>query len=299
MITSLDCIPCFVRQALEAARFVTDDSVIHEKIMRDILRETAEMDFSQCPPAVGQKLHRTLRNLTRDDDPYQEIKNYFNRIALDMLPDLSVTIRDSADPLFMALRVAIAGNVIDLGVKGGIVGNDVRNAIANTLNEPFHGEIEDFRSAVHNAQSILYLADNAGEIVFDRLLIERLPLNRVTLAVRGAPVLNDATRVDAELAGLCDFVEVIDNGSDAPGTILTDCSREFRRRFNEADLIIAKGQGNFETLSDVDANLFFLFKAKCHVIANHVGLPVGTHAAIRRCSPTDSMGDVRFCGITR
>ncbi|HOP39772.1 MAG TPA: ARMT1-like domain-containing protein [Geobacteraceae bacterium] len=281
MNTYLDCIPCFARQALEAARFVTDDPAIHESVMRGILREAAQMDFSQSPPAIGQKLHRTLRDLTRVDDPYREIKDHCNQAALEMLPDLSARIRDSADPLFTALRVAIAGNVIDLGVNGHIRGSDVKNAMANILNEPFHGNIEDFRDTVRSARKILYLADNAGEIVFDRLLIEQLPLDRVTLAVRGTPVLNDATRVDAEAAGLHDLVEVINNGSDAPGTILTDCSRDFRRRFSMADLVIAKGQGNFETLSDTNADIFFLFKAKCPVIANHVGLPVGTHVAIR------------------
>lgn len=282
MNTFLDCIPCFARQALEAARFVTDDPAIHERVMRGILREAAQMDFSQSPPAIGQKLHRALRDLVHDDDPYREIKNHFNQAALEMLPDLSARIRDAADPLFMALRVAIAGNVIDLGVNGDFRGSEVKSAMANILNEPFYGEVEDFRDEVRNARKILYLADNAGEIVFDRLLIEQLPLNRVTLAVRGAPVLNDATRADAEAAGLCGIVEVIDNGSDAPGTILADCSRDFRRRFSMADLVIAKGQGNFETLSDADANLYFLFKAKCPVIATHVGLPVGTHATIHR-----------------
>lgn len=291
MITSLDCIPCFVRQALEAARFITDSPAVHERIMRSILLEVAKMDFSQSPPAFGQKLHRALRDLTRVDDPYREIKNQFNQAALEMLPDLSHKIQDSADPIFMALRVAIAGNVIDLGVNGDFSGREVKIAMDNALNEPFHGDVEDFRDTVRDAQKILYLADNAGEIVFDRLLIEQLQLDRVTLAVRGAPVLNDATRADAEAAGLCGIVEVIDNGSDAPGTILADCSLDFRRRFSMADLIIAKGQGNFESLSDNGENIYFLFKVKCPMIANHVGLPLGTHVAIRCRHTSRSVGE--------
>ena len=291
MITSLDCIPCFVRQALEAARFITDSPAVHERIMRGILLEVAKMDFSQSPPAFGQKLHRALRDLTRVDDPYREIKNQFNQAALEMLPDLSHKIQDSADPIFMALRVAIAGNVIDLGVNGNFSGREVKIAMDNVLNEPFHGDVEDFRDTVRDAQKILYLADNAGEIVFDRLLIEQLQLDRVTLAVRGAPVLNDATRADAEAVGLCEMVEVIDNGSDAPGTILADCSLDFRRRFSMADLIIAKGQGNFESLSDTGENIYFLFKVKCPMIANHVGLPLGTHVAIRCRQTSRSVGE--------
>jgi uncharacterized protein with ATP-grasp and redox domains len=281
MRTALDCIPCFARQALEAARFVTDDPIVHERILRDVLSAAAEMDLAQCPPIVAQRIHRQLRETTGVDDPYQAVKDRFNRMALHMLPKLRTKVRKAADPLGMALRLAIAGNVIDLGVNGGITEDQVRQAIADTLTEPSHGDVEAFRQAVEKARSILYLADNAGEIVFDRLLIERLPAGRVTVAVRGRPVLNDATMADAEAAGLCDVAEVVDNGSDAPGTILGDCSESFRRRFAEADLIIAKGQGNFETLSHEAADIFFLFKAKCPVIADHIGLPVGTHVLTR------------------
>lgn len=284
MNTHLDCIPCFVRQGLEAARFVTSDHAVHERILRDVLQDAAQMDFAQSPPAVGQRLHRRLRQLSGVADPYRGVKDRFNAMALEMAPDLVTEIENAVDPLLRALRLAIAGNVIDLGVKGGIGEGEVREAIHNTLNEPFRGDIEDFRAAVRGARDILYLADNAGEIVFDRLLVERLAPTRVTLAVRGSPVLNDATRDDAEVAGLCQIVEVVDNGSDAPGTILADCSDDFRRRFEAADLIIAKGQGNFETLSDEDANIYFLLKAKCSVIAARLGVPVGTHMAIRRQS---------------
>ena len=277
MKTSLDCIPCFVRQALEAARSFTDDPKIHARILRDVLRHAGEMDMTQSPPAMAQGIHRALRKMTGVADPYREAKDRFNEMALDMLPDLSDRVQAAKDPMYMALRLAIAGNVIDLGVNGGITEAEAREAIAGAMDEPFHGDADAFRKAVAEAGKILYLADNAGEIVFDRLLIEQLPRDRVTVAVRGAPILNDATMADARTAGLCDLVEVIDNGSDAPGTILEDCSESFRTRFAEADLVIAKGQGNFETLSDAPGNILFLFKAKCPVIAAHVDLPLGTH----------------------
>jgi len=217
-------------------------------------------------------------------------------MIMEMLPDLKARIDKSLDPMGMAIRLAIAGNVIDLGVSGDITELQIREAIDNTLKEPFEGDVQGFHKAVTKAQKILYLADNAGEIVFDRLLIERLPTERVTVVVRGYPVLSDVTMIDAENVGLCDITKVIDNGSDAPGTILTDCSEEFREYYDEADLIIAKGQGNFETLSDEDANIIFLFKAKCPVIADHVGLPVGTHVAIRSDAPllrAGGKGDTR------
>jgi uncharacterized protein with ATP-grasp and redox domains len=135
--------------------------------------------------------------------------------------------------------------------------------------------MDAFGEALAEAENILYLADNAGEIVFDRLLIEQLPMEKVVVAVRGLPAINDATIQDAKIAGITELVEVIDNGSDAPATILEDCSERFLDAFNRADLIIAKGQGNYETLSDIDKNIFFLLKAKCPVIAGHIGCEVG------------------------
>ena len=134
------------------------------------------------------------------------------------------------------------------------------------------------RRAVDEARDILYLADNAGEIVFDRLLIEEMPRDRITLVVRGSPVINDATREDAEAAGLSSLVTVIDNDSDVPGTILESCSPDFRSRFAQCDLVIAKGQGNYETLAGENQNIFFLFKTKCPVIARDVGNEVGQMA---------------------
>jgi len=151
---------------------------------------------------------------------------------------------------------------------------------ATKLTEPFFGEQDEFRLAIAQAKSILYLADNAGETAFDRLLVEQLLPVRITFVVRGAPVLNDATLSDAQTVGLDQIVKVIDNGSDAPGTILTDCNQELCDRFTTVDLIIAKGQGNFETLCDEPGNIFFLFKVKCLVIASLVNQPIGTQMLV-------------------
>ncbi|SEM04246.1 hypothetical protein SAMN04489760_10325 [Syntrophus gentianae] len=277
MKTSLDCIPCFIRQALDVARMVTADITVHEWIVRDVLRWTSEMNLEQTPPLLGQRIHRRLREITGVEDPYRIAKNHHNSMALNLLPELKAEIDAVSDPLMMAVRLAIAGNIIDMGVNGNFAETDLRHSIDQTLAEPFSGDQDGFRQAVAKARNILYLADNAGEIVFDRLLIEQLSPERVTLVVRGAPVINDATMVDARLLRLHEIVEVIDNGSDAPGTILDDCSHDFNRRFAEADLVFAKGQGNFETLSNENRTIYFLFKAKCPVIASHVGLPVGTH----------------------
>ena len=272
----LDCIPCFVRQALDSARLATDDEQIHEKVVREVLRLAADLDMSQSPPAIGQQIHRLIRQLIDNTDPYRELKQRFNRLALRLCAELEERVRTSEDPLETAVRLAIAGNIIDLGVKTSIRESDIERIIRDCLTADFDNQqIEGFRNAVSRAEKILYLADNAGEIVFDRLLIEQLPAEKVTVAVKGAPVINDATIEDAEFAGLTEMVEVIDNGSDVPGTILETCSQTFRARFEDADLIVAKGQGNYETLSGVDKNIFFILKAKCPVIARDLGCEVG------------------------
>ena len=272
----LDCIPCFVRQALDAARLATDDERIHEQVVRNVLRLAVDLDMSQRPPSIGQQIHRLIRNLVGQDDPYRKVKDRFNNLALRLYPELRKQILSSNNRLETAVRLAIAGNIIDFGVNASVNEPDIYKAISESLTSDFDsGQLQSFQDAIEQTGEILYLADNAGEIVFDRLLIERLPYEKVTLVVKGLPVINDATMEDAIVSGLPRIVEVIDNGSDAPGTILESCSHNFRKRFEAADLLIAKGQGNYETLSDVDKNIFFILKAKCPVIARDLGCEVG------------------------
>jgi damage-control phosphatase, subfamily I len=279
--TALDCIPCLVRQSLDASRLVSDDPSLHEHILQEMLTWLADADLRDSPPRMGQRLHQRLREATGIADAYREAKDRHNALAASLLPDLRARLEVAADPFDLAVRLAIAGNVIDLGVNGRVSEDEVRGSIEQALREPVIGPLDELRQAVQAARSILYLADNCGEIVLDRLLIEQLPAGRVTLAVRGAPILNDATMTDARVIGITDIAEVIDNGSDAPGTILDDCSPAFRRRFDEADLVIANGQGNFESLSDAPRTVFILFKVKCGVVAAHVGEPEGSHVVAR------------------
>jgi len=281
MHTQLDCIPCLLRQALEAIRRLTDDEEAHVRLMRDLVRHLGDLDMTRPPPVMGQHLHRLIRRLLGDDDPYRAIKEQFNRHALMLFPSLKRRIDESDDPFDTALRLAIAGNTIDFAALSDVTESKVHDVIERALSRPLIGTAGGLQRRIESAGDILYLADNAGEIVFDRLLIERLPRDRVTLAVRGRPVINDATLEDAEVAGLTSLAEVIDNGSDAPGTILEDCSPEFRRRFDEADLILAKGMGNFETLSSVDGrSIYFLLMAKCPLIAQHIGCAEGDFVVV-------------------
>ncbi len=274
MDMTLDCIPCIIRQAVEAARMVTDQRNEQERVLRRVLLLLADTPYDKTPAHIATLVHTAVREELDAEDPYREVKDRSNRLAASMVRRLEGVVTDSADPFETALRFAIAGNIIDYGVE--IDDQSIHAAISAALQQPLPAsEVEELRDAIGSAKQILYLADNAGEVVFDRVLIERMPTGKITFVVRGGPVLNDATRVDAEAAGLQNLVEVVDNGSTAPGTILEFCSEDFRERFRRADLIIAKGQGNFESLSSESAPIFFLLKVKCPVVAHQLGCQVG------------------------
>jgi len=282
MKTYFDCIPCAIRQVLDSVRMITDDETVHEQIVREVLMLWQDMDMRQSPPAIAQRVHRIVRRITGVTDPYLEIKERYNRLALEMVRELEQKVAASADPIETAIRLAIAGNIIDFGVNSTVNEDMVAETISRSLTDPLDLEaVADFKEAIDQAQDILYLADNAGEIVFDRLLIEQMPREKVTLTVRGAPILNDVLRADAEMVGLTELVEVIDNGADVPGTILELCSDAFRQRFEQADLIISKGQGNFETLNDSDRDIFFLLRPKCAVLARHLNCELGRQVVVR------------------
>jgi uncharacterized protein with ATP-grasp and redox domains len=277
MRTYLDCFPCFLQQTLNAVRFTTDDKIIHEKVMHEVIKLTLDMDPHQTPPEMGRQIHRLIREITGVADPYKEVKVRFNRYALDLSPRLRRVIKDSPTPLETAVRLAIAGNIIDFGPKSDLSDIQVNEAIEHALTaELTPAEIDIFEKAVKDAAGILYIGDNAGEIVFDRLLIELLPREKITFAVKSRPVINDATMADATMAGLPEIVKVIENGNDAPGTILENCSAEFMETYNRSDLVIAKGQGNYETLSEENKNIFFLLKAKCPIVARHLGVEINS-----------------------
>jgi len=260
----------------------TDDDVVHEAVIRDVLREMSAIDLGQTAPAMARRIHHLVREHSADPDPYLRVKEQTNRFASSLLPEVRERVRRARDPLEMAVRMAIAGNIIDFGLGAPVDLTTLRGTIDRVATAPLLGDGDAFARDLAAARSILFLADNAGEIVLDRVLIEELGPARVTVAVKGGPILNDALHADAEAAGLHELVEVIDNGADAPGTILDLCSEPFRQRFAAADLVIAKGQGNYETLSGVSRPVWFVLMAKCAVIARHLGCDPGTLVLQRR-----------------
>jgi uncharacterized protein with ATP-grasp and redox domains len=214
MRTYFDCIPCIIRQALDAIRLINDDEKKHEQILREVLFLAGKMDLSESPPAMAQKIHRVIRQLTETDDPYKLLKRRFNEFALELFPKFQGLVSSYAKPFEAAVRLAIAGNIIDLGAKCSLGLSEAEKVIEQTMTEPFDmTDFKAFQDATDRAEDILYLADNAGEIVFDRPLLEQIGPSKITFVVKGTPVINDATIDDAEEAGITNLVEVIDKNS--------------------------------------------------------------------------------------
>jgi len=276
MKTQYECIPCFVRQASEVLAMIIEDEKSRERPMRRLLVEIASSEWNGTPPAIAQQLHRMIREMTDNKDPYSSVKNEMNRIAAELMPRMREMIKNSDNPHEVAVRLAIAGNLLDSGAKTQISAEELPQHLNRILAQKLHGDAKSLFQEAERADNILYLADNAGEIYLDRLLIEMLPTQKITVAVRGKPVLNDATMEDAEQAGITEIARVIGNGSDAPGTILEDTSPEFKSCFEQADMVISKGQGNYETLSDCRKRICFLLTVKCPVLARNIGEPIGS-----------------------
>ncbi len=277
MKTAFDCIPCFIRQTLATARLSSDDPGLHGKALREILAILSRMDFNDQPVIMGRTIQRLIQRLSGNQDPYRSLKQQFNQMIFDLYPQLKRRVGASDNAFEIAARLALAGNMIDFGIGHMLDPSEVTETIEMALRSKLNGDIQSLYPVVDAAQSILYLGDNCGEIVFDRLFIEQLGPERVTYVVRAAPIINDVTLEDARSTGMTDNVRVIDNGSDAPGTLLAECSPAFMQAFERAEVIIAKGQGNYETLHAVDKHIFFLLKVKCPVVARHIGFEIGSH----------------------
>ncbi len=238
----------------------------------------AQTDFDRTPPEISEDLYRLIASLTGYSDPYEKLKITHIGRALELYPRLKTQVESAADPIRRALELSLAGNVIDFGA----------NSCADCFGE------EDFlkasslaidhydllRKDLDKAEKILILGDNAGETVFDRLFIEAIG-KPVIYAVREKPIINDATLKEARLSMLGEVAEIISSGSTAPGTVLEKSSPEFQKLLKEADLIISKGQGNFECLEQVPGPFYFLLKAKCQVVSRYLQVPQGSLILMR------------------
>jgi uncharacterized protein with ATP-grasp and redox domains len=273
MQTSLDCLVCFIRQARATGKLATENPVARRRIIEKAGRflETADPELS--PPENAIALYTMFSSVLQVADPFARVKQESNELALAMRAEMEKRIVRAADPLRAAIRVAIGGNIIDYAAQHVF---DVEKTMDSCFEQEFilddYPVLQQALAAAGPEADLLYLCDNCGEIVFDALLVEQLQKLgcRVTAAVRRFPIINDATMEDARGSGLDRICPVITNGTGCPGTPLADCSEEFRNHFKAADIIISKGMGNYETLSEEQAPIFFLFTVKCSEVARHV-----------------------------
>lgn len=276
MKATLDCLECVAKQALRAARIATDDAVTQRKILDETLARIPAMDTNDSPAALSMTAYQLAAKHSGKADPYAALKAAQNKLALSLESAMRTRIRESEEPLVTALHLAAAGNVIDLGILESHE-IDIESVIEEVLHERFSVDHTDaLLESLESCEDLLYLLDNAGEIVFDKLLIEELQqYTRVTAVVKGAPMLNDVVRADADSVGLSDVCEVIDNGGAFIGSPLNQVPQSFLDRMAAADVIIGKGQGNYETVDEFDGNVFLILRAKCEIIAKHMGVQFG------------------------
>ena len=272
MKTYLDCFPCFINQALRAARLSTDDEKKIKMVLDEVGMMLKDIPLKNTPPESGRLIYRKISEITGNPDPYREIKRESTKKALLLYPSLKDQIERSRDRLLTAIRIAIAGNVIDFGANWNF---NLENEIDEALAKAFAiCDYSRFKDGLDEAREVLYIGDNAGECVFDRILIEEMK-KPVKYIVRDMPIINDAIYEDAVQAGIDKVATILSSGTDAPGTILNTCSSEFKELYDNSKFIISKGQGNYEALSSERRPIFFLLKTKCHVIANDIGVNEG------------------------
>ena len=281
MKASLECLECVVRQALRAARIAGNDPEMHRKVINATVADIPHMDLNQSPAALSLNLYQYAQAISGVDDPYKTIKYEQNAMALALEDELMRLVDASETPIATAIKLAAAGNIIDLGILQSHE-IDPRKAIAHAMETPLAiDHTEHFLNALADCDDLLYLLDNAGEIVFDKPLIRQLLQHtKVTAVVKGAPIINDACYDDAIQVGLPDICDVIDNGGGFVGSPLALIPDTFLARMKQADIILGKGQGNYETVDDFDGDVYLLLKAKCDVVARHMGIALGDTAFI-------------------
>lgn len=284
MKTSPECIPCMAAMAARACGNAEAGDARTREVVLIAEEMLARADRDRNPAAISSELHRMVVERLGDPDPYARAKAASNEEALKLQPWLRAQLERRPDRFEAAVRLAVAGNIIDLALFDRI---DLPRAVERILGEPFAVDhVAHFRRVLDWVETIFFLTDNAGEVVFDRFLIDELRAmgKHVVLGVKGRPIMNDATADDLP-PGLFDDLEIVPNGSDAVGTALDEVAPPFRAHFDTADLVVSKGMGNFETLGDHGRPIVFLFQAKCDKIAREVGVAKGALLCIHNLLP--------------
>ncbi len=273
MKMSLDCIPCIINNFVQLLKKDDIPETIREPALRRLLTLLSQADYRQSPPVLGRDIHRMIRQELNDPDPYRDVKARYNQMLLDLYPKFEAMVNRAEDSFDTAMRLAIAGNVIDFGSQHRL---DIFETIDRVMEAQL--AIDDsqlLRTDLAAATHLLYIGDNCGEIVLDKLFLSHIDVEHISFVVRNGPVINDITMEDARMVGIDQIADIITTGDDSPGAVWETASDEFKRIFNEADIIISKGQGNLEGLLDVPGNIYFLFVSKCDLIAKEIGVKKG------------------------
>jgi uncharacterized protein with ATP-grasp and redox domains len=277
---NLDCIPCFLRQGLQAARFASKDEKIQENVLRKIMYSLLEEKWTSTPPILARIVHQTVKSYTGTQDPYKEVKRESNKRILSQYSHYTSMIQRSTNPFLTALKLAIAGNIIDYGALSDF---DLDKSVQKILTtHPAIDKSSELQHRIERANHLFYLADNAGEIVFDRMFLETInqlrtdPL-KVTFVVKGGPIINDATEEDFHAVALTQIpdIEMVKVGIGIPDTGPERNDPKFLDLMKAADVVISKGQGNYEALSE-EKDVFFLLLAKCKIVARDLKVPLGS-----------------------
>lgn len=273
MKAGMSCIHC----CLSGFFNLVNQYDIQEEKVKEFLKFITTLNYDVTSAEILKDAHEKIKKLINNEDPYFAQKKLYNQRMLEKYSYFRQEIKKSADPIRKAVIFAIGGNIIDLLSKDTqYIDDKIRYILQKDLAVD---DMDKLLADLRNAASVLYLTDNTGEIVLDKLLIETLiehkilDKHKIVVATRGMPIINDATLEDAAEIGLTHMVKVIENGDNAPGTLLNTCSKEFQDYFNQADVVIAKGMGNFETLDEsINKNIYFLFVVKCRYMAEKLGL---------------------------
>lgn len=291
-LLGLECMNCALNQVTATTELTGVDMPRRLEIMQEAVELLARRGVNRNNCEQIEEVYRLVTRAIGVEDPYREVKAHFNRGMLRLCPEVRRHIHESEDPLAAAVRAAIAGNLIDLAALGLEVSLDAAMEKVREVDRlgMYIDDCSDLRAALGGAETLLVLGDNCGEIAMDKLLIETIrglyPQLRVQYGVRGAATVNDVTREDAAMVGMEEVAEVIDNGDSLLTTALYRTSPAFNRAFYAADVIIAKGMGNYEGLHACDrGNIWFLMIAKCNVIARMTGVPKGSILCLKKDAP--------------
>jgi damage-control phosphatase, subfamily I len=272
MLIKPDCLSCILKMANTAIRNLTADEAVIKDLTVQILTipSLRGLQWDLSSPEVIERVMEKIIGTFKTPDPFQALKLEQNQTAQSLYPTLKKLVREAGDPLQAAVKMAITGNAIDLMISDRSL--DVEQKVYQELQKPLPEQpLAAFRKKLVQTRLLVYLGDNSGEIVFDKLLLETIRdayHPKLVFVVRSVPALNDATRSEAEMVGLDRVAAILPNGLEAPvpGTILSRCSEELRELIREADLVISKGGGNFDTLEgekDLGADISFMLLSKC------------------------------------